>query len=263
MRTFDALGYQFAVSCTNDVSADQVWAALEGLATDADVAGLDEFVVGGSTGGSTMTLERLVGLINLRSLVALQAGNLVLHSGAVCAPTGATVLLCGPSGSGKSTLTATLVGRGHAYVTDELVCLSPDLVHITPFRKPLSLKPGAHALLPHLRPSRAAVADMLSGDVWLVPPRCLGGPRPPDELLIPEVVVFPTFVSGQSQRVERLGTAEAAYLLGANAAGLGEVRDGGLEAVARVARRVRAYRILHGDPKEAAETIEMLWTGAA
>jgi len=122
VRTFDALGYQFAVSCTNDVSADQVWAALEGLATDADVAGLDEFVVGGSTGGSTMTLERLVGLINLRSLVALQAGNLVLHSGAVCAPTGATVLLCGPSGSGKSTLTATLVGRGHAYVTDELVC---------------------------------------------------------------------------------------------------------------------------------------------
>jgi hypothetical protein len=63
--------------------------------------------------------------------------------------------------------------------------------------------------------------------------------------------------------VERLGTAEAAYLLGANAAGLGEVRDGGLEAVARVARRVCAYRILHGDPKEAAETIEMLWTGAA
>lgn len=208
------------------------------------------------------SLTALVGTINLRAVAAAQ-GALLLHAGGVCRPDGGTAVLCGPSGSGKSTLTATLAVRGRTYLTDETVCLAPQSLRITPFRRPLSLKPGSRGVLPQLCPAPGSVAELSSDGPWFVPPGRLGGAEPPDEPLAPRVVVFSTYEAGAGLRVERVEPAEAAYLLGGNTVRLGEVHGGGLPALARLARRAPAYRLIHGDIEAAADTVERLWADAA
>lgn len=167
------------------------------------------------------------------------------------------MILCGPSGSGKSTLTAVLSSR-YAYLTDECVCLEPHSLRITPFRKPLALKPGALDLLPHFRP-QTAVAQRYSTDRSLIPPDRLGGPPPPPQPLLPELIAFPTWSPGSDLEVEELTASETAYLLGTSASHLESVDGGPLPALARLARRTPAHRIRFDDPWEAVSVLDELW----
>ena len=200
----------------------------------------------------------LVGTINMRAVAAAES-RLLLHSGGLARPDGHVAVICGPSGSGKSTLTALLAARGLAYVTDETLSLDPQTLQITAFRKPLSLKQGSWVLFPDLEPR--AFRD--SERQWLVAPDDLRGASPPQGVLTPQVVVFPTYMPGEQVRVERLGAAEAAYQCGGNSSRLQAVRGGGLPALARLARRAPAYRLIHGDVRSAADMVEQLWDDAA
>jgi hypothetical protein len=152
-----------------------------------------------------------------------------------------------------------LTGRGYAYLTDETACLAPENLRITPFRKPLSLKPGSHEVLARLRPASGSVADLGSDRQWLVSPEALEGAAVPTSPLLPTLVVFPTHTPGSTTQVQRLSEAEAAYALGSNTVRLWWVRGGGLQALARMARRVPAYRLVYDDVREAADRVEELW----
>ena len=191
------------------------------------------------------------------------AGSLLLHAGAAAAPDGGTVVLCGPSGSGKSTLTAILAGRGHAYVTDETVRLDPLTLRITPYRKPVSVKPGSFGVLRHLGPTPGSVAAACTTEeMWLVAPSALGGAPLPDVPLDPRLIVLPTYVKGSATMLERLGEGEAAFALGGNSSqGLHRI-DRPLAALARLVRRAPAYRLIHGDVHQAADAVEQLWAGS-
>ena len=202
----------------------------------------------------------VVGSLNLRAVAAAE-GELLLHAGAVSRAYGGAVALAGPSGSGKSTLTAVLAQRGAAYLTDETVCLAPEDLRITPFRKPLSLKRGSWSVLPDLAP-RDDEVDVGSSQ-WFVAPDALGAGPVLGMPLLPELVVLPTFVAGAPVQTERLGQAEAAYLLGGNSVRLAQVRGGGLAALARLARRAPAYRVVHGDVRAAADAVMALWDDVA
>ncbi len=73
-------------------------------------------------------------------------GRLVLHAGAV-ERDGDVIVIVGESGAGKSTLTASLVQRGHGYLTDEVVAIDPDSFEVTPYPKVVGLEPEALVLL--------------------------------------------------------------------------------------------------------------------
>lgn len=203
-----------------------------------------------------VSFAAMAGTINFASIAAAH-GSLLLHSGAVARPDGGCAVLCGPSGSGKSTLTSVLTQRGHAYVTDETVCLDATTLRITPYRKPVSVKPGSHGALEHLAPEKGSIAEATNGDIWLVPPTDLGGAPLPDGPLDPRVLVFPTYEHGSQVRVERLGEGETAHLLGGNSSALAMVEQP-LESLARLVRRAPAYRIVHGDVRRAADEVERL-----
>ena len=60
----------------------------------------------------------------------------------------------------------------------------------------------------------------------------------------------------------RLGGSEAAYLVGSRSARLGDVTGGPLPVLARLARRVPAYRLRYDDEAGAAEEVLRLWPTA-
>lgn len=258
---YDALGLRFTVSCPDESTRAYVAQLLSGLVASAvDDGELVELPIE----DETLFPDRmagLVGLINQRSLEAA-SGSLLLHAGAVSVLDLGATILAGPSGSGKSTLTAALACR-HPYITDEIVCLDPHTTRLTPFRKPLSLKRGAHALFPHVAPQPGSTAERYAQDKWFIPADALGSPPLPDAPILPNVVVFPTHVAGAATRVERLTLAESTYRLGSNATQLSAVRGGGVAALARLARRVPAFALTYGDLEEAVSTVEDLSSAAA
>jgi hypothetical protein len=72
--------------------------------------------------------ERLLRLPLLGTLLAVllhQRGHLVLHASAVAIEDEAIIFL-GNKGRGKSTMAATLYGRGHHLIADDVVCITVD-----------------------------------------------------------------------------------------------------------------------------------------
>lgn len=259
---YDALGLRFSVRTETAQAESYVRESLAGLETSAPAESTDS-VLSLDPGAATLAaaVAGLVGNVNLRAIEAA-TGNLLVHAGAVVDRDGRAVVVCAPSGSGKSTLTAVLAARGHAYVTDETVCIDPLSLRITPFRKPVAVKRGSQEVLPHLRP-RTATTDASDGsESWLVPPSALGGVDLPTRPLLPVAIVFPTFASGVELYTEPLSEAQAAYTLGSNASSLWAVQGGPLPALARVARRCPAIRLVHGEVHAAADAVESFWSAA-
>ena len=261
---YEALGMRFTLRCDDPDLRVHMADILSGLEvaeySTSGGSSPQEFQLSPHEAESPDAATLLMGIVNLKALNAAR-GSLLLHAGAVSRPHGGSVIICGPSGSGKSTLTAVLSSQ-HAYLTDESVCLDPHSLRITPFRKPLALKPGALELLPQLRPP-GAVALLYSSDRSLIPPHRLGGPPPPPQPLLPEIAVFPTWSATTDVEVQELSASETAYLLGTSASHLESVRGGPLPALARLARRVPGYRIRFDDPWEAVAVLEDLWDRAS
>lgn len=199
----------------------------------------------------------LISNINLGAIAAA-AGNLLFHSGAVCDSAGQAALICGASGAGKSTLTARLVESGLAYLTDEVTCIDPIDLHLTPFRKPVSLKPGSQGLFAHLEERFDPTTRRFTDEVWLIPFTELSDTPLPTGPLMPHLLIFPTFVAGEELRVEPLSQGEAAFTLGENSSRLRMVSGGPLPALRRLVEQAPAYRIVHSDVHAAADRVREL-----
>lgn len=260
---FGALGRRFVVRCVDPEVKAHAWEILDGLrvGTASGVGAAQDNVavltIDLSSASPALAVASLIGTINLWAVAAAE-GKMLLHSGAVTDNNGVATILCGPSGSGKSTLTSALVQHGLGYVTDEAVCLDAQSLRITPFRKPLSIKPGSYSGMQQFAPRPGSVAERCTGEQWLLPPQALGGGPVPEGPIYPGLIVFPTHADRSEVRVEPLRPAETAYLLGSNSVRLWWAAGGSLQAVARLARRAPAYRITYGRTADAVETVEKL-----
>lgn len=255
--SYEALDYRFTVRAPAGVAMAEVHELLAGFAVDADLAGLDEVELADPR-FAPAAASALVGTINLRA-IGCAAGSLLLHAGGAARDDGRVTILVGSSGSGKSTLTTELVLRGRHYLTDETLCLAADSLRITPFRKPVSLKPGSYPLFPQLRPSQGSLGALDSDRQWLVSPKSLeGGVADVPSLFVPGLLIFPTFEEGADTRAERLSPGQAAYQLGVNTSSLTSVSGRPLAVLASLARRVPAFRLIHNDLAAAADLIAEL-----
>ncbi len=260
MPPYAALSYRFRVVCRDPHVLEHVATILEGLRAEpgdpelpAGTIDLDAL-----SKDTPEAVSALVGTVNSRAIESAR-GSLLIHAGAVARDgNGGTLLLCGPSGSGKSTLTAALVRRGHGYATDELVCLDPASLRLTPYRKPLSLRADAQRELPELHVDDS-IGRTYAHERWLVPPAVLGSPEAPVGRLIPELLVFPTFAAGCESRLVPLDLAETIQELGANTSLLASVPHGALNCLARLARRAPAYRLTFGEAHQAAALLDRAW----
>jgi hypothetical protein len=95
-------------------------------------------------------LNLLMGQINAGALDS-DPEHLHVHA-ALATNEGAAVIIAAERHVGKTTTVAHLVARGFAFVTDEMVQLSPHTDKATGFRKPISIKPGGSEVLGHLEP---------------------------------------------------------------------------------------------------------------
>lgn len=253
---WSALGYDFYVPSSDSAVRVYLGQLFSGLPWEGAARGVPAQLQ--LSGDPSLTaaevLDDLVSQVNLKAIGAAE-GNLLFHAGAVGDRAGRSLLLCGPSGSGKSTLTVRLAADGHTYLTDETACLHPYSLALQPYRKPVSLKSGSQAVFRHLRPPRAHA----TGDSWLIPPSDIDAAPLPSARWLPSLVVFPTYLPGAGLQVQRVAPAEAAFLLGQNSSRLSRVAGGGLPALARVARRVPAFRVVHDDLDAAAEAVQELW----
>ncbi len=226
----------------------------------ADLAAPD----GSATGPDVVTVSgedlpglllSLVGTVNLAA-IRHGAGSLMPHAAAVARADGSVALLCGSSGAGKSTLATALIARGCAYLTDETTVLEPQTLEVQPFRKPISLKSGSQRLYPDVRPAWAEKENL----TWCVPSSAFGSAPVPSTPLLPDILVFPSYVADiDGTDVQVCQAGEAAYLVGAQSSRLDDVAGGALPALARLSRRVPAYHLRYSDSAFASDEVLQLW----
>jgi len=186
--------------------------------------------------------------------VASVPDDLVFHAGAVGGRDG-VVLLPAASNHGKSTLTASLVGAGFRYLTDEAAAIGSDLM-CRPFPKSIALDPGSFALFPDLAPPAGdGLVGALRGREWHVDPSRVGRVGEPGPV---RVIVCPHWRAGSATRVSRCAATEALHLL------IGEAFDftaGGqavFDRLGRLVDTVPVYRLGYSNLSEAVEAVSAL-----
>jgi hypothetical protein len=184
-------------------------------------------------------VDWVVWRLNLAVVDILADTSTGLHTGGVqCG--GATVLLPAASGSGKSTLTASLVGAGWGYLSDEAVELTPDL-HVHGHRKPISLERDVEMLF----------TATGTGTASHVLPGALGGTWAPREAPRVTHVVFPRFDPDSEPRLVEVPDAEAVMRLARCTFYF--IRRGGqhLPLLARLVRSTRVFAVTYPDSRSA------------
>lgn len=181
----------------------------------------------------------------IHQLLNTNCSGVALHAGALVR-TGRVMLLPGASGAGKSTLTAWLAAQeGITSLTDELVLVSDgggDLL-LTPFTRPLCLKPGSRDIVKTFLP-RAALADSLEDEQGLmVPHRTINASVPPSHL-VPGQLLFPVFSPGATLALEPLSPARVLPLLISCDVNGRNLADHGFNLLTRLARSTSARRLV-------------------
>ncbi|MBM9537998.1 hypothetical protein [Desulfobulbus alkaliphilus] len=178
-------------------------------------------------------------------LLDTNCSGVALHAGALVRD-GRVMLLPGASGAGKSTLTSWMaVQEDITCLTDELVLVTEDGqdLLLTPFPRPLCLKPGSRDIVKTFFP-KAALTDSLEDDQGLlVPLRGINAVVAPSRL-VPAWLLFPVFRPGASLALESLSPARTLPLLISCDVNGRNFADHGFNLLARLARSTSAHRLV-------------------
>lgn len=187
-------------------------------------------------------------------VVRRERKHLLVHAGAA-GRGGRGCLFPGEAGSGKTTLIASLIARGFTCFSDDKAAVDLVTLDLVPFAWPLRIKAGAGGPLVPLE------GRLREG--WY-------GPDPaeyPARFLIPEqkwigrmplpvdLLIFPLYRPGAKTRLESLSGARAAMDLARHSFNFLELGVRGFDAVAAVAGRARAYRLVYSGINAAVERI--------
>lgn len=157
------------------------------------------------------------------------------------------VLFVGPSGSGKSTLAASLVARGHRFVTDDYAPIEQGTGLVWPVPIAASIKSGSWRLLCDPFPEldrqpifhhRGLRLRYLHFDEGSRMSLCVGLPI--------GAIVLPHYVSGEQIKVQRISATESLTAICA-ARSLLEISPEFLRETLELLERVPAYRLHFGD----------------
>jgi hypothetical protein len=200
-------------------------------------------------------LAYLVWHIN-QEVVSNTSDLILFHASAVEAD-GVGLVFPAPMESGKTTLAAGLVRAGLRYLTDEAVGIDPQTLLIRPYPKALSVDPGSWEVLADLRPDLGPDLSPYLGAQWHVPATWIR----PDAIAtscLPRFVIGPRYVEGAPTALHPITRAEGLSLLAENSFNLTSHGPKGLDAMARLVRGCRCFRLTVGNLDEACELIVRL-----
>jgi hypothetical protein len=274
---FRRLSHTFSVRCDDPLIRDYVsrvlhrFAITEGSTSDHvyDVVDLGpsrpqsryRLLVDGRvmlvSASSGNVLSDLFAHVNLDTVEATRE-LVLIHAGAVVAPSGLGVLLPAPSGAGKTTLVAGLIQAGFGYLSDEAAVLEPSTGDLLPYPTHLSLKAKSRD---RFRDSAPAPADVrLSDDPWHVDPDAIRPGAVASRCKVGFVIPH-RYEPGVDIRVEPLTRAAAAVELGRNL--MSPRRDAAwtLGVLAAACRTAACYRLTSGDLDAAVQAIAEIAAG--
>lgn len=211
---------------------------------------------------SSTVIDQLLWQIS-SDTVDLARGYLLIHAGAVVAPTGDGVMILGESGSGKTTLVAALVQEGFGYLSDEAAAieLATGLVH--PWPRPLGFKAGSRALarFEPLFATRTARSDLASGGesadelhvrIDDIRQGAVAEPCPVRH------VIDHVYEPDAGTRLEPLARSAALVRMGSAAPRLRREGDRGLDVLAAVVRDTAAHTLVSGDLEQSVRAVREL-----
>lgn len=180
----------------------------------------------------------------------IHASALSRHASGVICP--------GEPGSGKSTLAAALLARGWSYFSDEFALIDPHALHLVPYPKAISVRPGSLEVLRRLglpieegkALSRRKPLHVVKLNPLRVRPDAVATPCPI------RMVVFPQYGQGRRPAIEPMSRAEAVFELSRRTFNFLQFRKYGLEVLVKVVRGARCYRLCTGDPAETCRLVE-------
>jgi hypothetical protein len=201
-------------------------------------------------------LDDLFARVNLNAMEA--SPELVLvHAGAVVTSAGLGVLLPASSGSGKTTLVAGLLRAGFGYLSDEAAVVDPATATVHPYATHLSLKAASRDRFPEARPDEADLA--FSGGTWHVDPDAIRSGAVASACVVGFVIAH-RYEPGASVQIEPVTPGEACVDLVQNLMLARRDTPRSLEALARICRASRNFRLSHGDLDGAVAAIEGVTT---
>jgi HprK-related kinase A len=188
--------------------------------------------------------------------------HLLLHAGAI-ARDGMGILIPAVPGSGKSTLTAALMCRGYRLLSDEFGVLRLGDHRLLPLVRPVALKNESIGVIAHFAP-QALLGPVFrktrKGDVaHLAPDRASVDAR--TQPAQPTLILFPQFRRGAATEVEPVSEAIAFVKLSGNSFNYELLGERAFDAVVRLVRGCRCYRLTYGELDEAVAMVDELLHG--
>lgn len=181
------------------------------------------------------------------------ATRAALHAAVLGGPLGA-IALCGPSRSGKSTLAAAAARRGWHHLSDDMGLLDVEALTITPYARPIMLRPGGRDKLGAVPRPPAAHMEFM-GDEWFTPAGELGAVISP----VPQPLVAVGFLEWQDGAVlEPLSRARTLHDLLLHSATLAMQGPEGFAQLERVASVVPGFRVGLGAPDDVLDLLAPL-----
>lgn len=184
---------------------------------------------------------------------------LLIHAGAIAAPSGAGMILPGDSGSGKTTLVAGLAEKGFQYLSDEAAAIDPVSRQLYPYAKALTLKRGSFSLFPGLEAHETDSVLRLQ-DHWFVQPEAFGSKTVSGPCHV-RWIVSVRYEPDAPTRLEPISSGEAVMELGRRIMNLPQYGGRAFRLLADVARDAETYRLVSGDLGEAVGTLDGLARG--
>jgi hypothetical protein len=209
------------------------------------------------SGESEAVLAELLLSDTCHYLAAHSRGGLLFHAAGL-AGRDKGLLLPGGIGGGKSTLAAWLAMKGLDYLTDELVFVPEGTEAMQTFTRPLNLKNPARAVLQDRFDFKTNAPHILSGPrSFLVPPTLL---KPANRLSQPplSLILFPHYLPGGDFSLCPLPKAQAGLELMQCLVNARNLPEHGFPEVARLARRVPAYKMSYAHFDQLGERVESL-----
>ena len=190
-------------------------------------------------------LELICWEVNSRALQSA-SDQVVLHAAVVAGPAGA-IALCGASHRGKSTLAAAAARRGWRHLSDDMGLVDVDAMTVTPYARPIMLRPGGRDHLATL-PEPPAEHLQFFPDEWFVPASELGAIVSDDS--VPLVAVgFLEWHDGAT--INPLSQAQTLHDLTLHSATVARQGAVGFARLERIARLVPGCRVGLGTADDA------------
>lgn len=248
--THIALGHAFSVRAPEHLDP-LVRAALDPLRAENHAEGATHVVSSGAE------LDQLLTDLNAAAIRS-RPEALRLHAGVVARGDHA-VLVVGGSGAGKTTFTVAAIEAGWDYLSDEVACVDADALTVEAYPKPLTLKPGTQALLPHLVPHENGVRPESSGGNWQVSPDAVrpGAALASGTSRVVAGIVLVRFDAECELVVDTPSRGQIVLELAQQTAYLGDL-DQPLDVLIELADRVPVRRVVHRDARQAVSVLDTL-----